>query len=116
DVKTPVLPAAVAPDLPAAAMIALRQAMSRDAGVVRDREGLLRLLEEIGELEAGHGRALPLITARMVAAAALARTESRGGHYRSDFPCMASPARRTMTTLAELEARLRLTQPRMAAE
>ena len=37
--------------------------------------------------------------------AALARRESRGAHYRSDFPLMASPARRTFTTLAETQAR-----------
>ena len=40
----------------------------------------------------------------MIAAGALARTESRGGHYRSDFPT-ADPAwrHRTFMTLAEAE-------------
>ncbi|MBV9330142.1 MAG: hypothetical protein JOZ55_01165, partial [Alphaproteobacteria bacterium] len=36
-----------------------------------------------------------------VAAAALRRTESRGGHYRSDFP-LAGPALRTFITLADV--------------
>jgi L-aspartate oxidase len=36
------------------------------------------------EWEAAHGRAAPLVAARLVAACALARTESRGGHYRAD--------------------------------
>ncbi len=49
--------------------------------------------------------AAPLIAARLIAVSALARHESRGGHYRSDFPLMASPARRTLTTLADAEAR-----------
>jgi succinate dehydrogenase/fumarate reductase flavoprotein subunit len=42
------------------------------------------------------------ISARMVATGALARTESRGGHYRRDFPDR-DPAwqRRTFMTLAE---------------
>ncbi len=97
-------PAEPAPDLPAEALARLRTAMSRDAGVMRDREGMTRLLDEIGELQGHHGPSAPLIAAKLVAEAALARTESRGAHYRSDMPLMASPARRTLATLAELEA------------
>jgi L-aspartate oxidase len=82
--------------------------MTRDAGVVRDRAGLHRLLAEIDALEAAHRDALPLVAARLVAASALKRQESRGGHYRSDFPCLQSPARRTFTTWAALRA---LAQP-----
>ena len=90
----------------------LRASMSRHAGVVRERGGLNALLNEIEAMSARTGPAAPLIAARLVAASALARHESRGGHYRSDFPLMASPARRTMTTLAEAEA---LRQPHAAA-
>jgi L-aspartate oxidase len=103
DPATPPLPVQVSPNLPPEAFAALRQAMSRDAGVVRDRPGLQRLLGEIEALRAVHGQALVLVAARLIAEAALARTESRGAHYRPDFPCMASPARRTVLTLAELE-------------
>jgi len=114
--RTRPLPARPAPDLPGAALQHLRKAMSLDAGVVRDRDGLLRLLEVIETLEAAHGAALPLIAARLVVAAALARNESRGGHYRTDFPCMASPARRTVATLQQIEAALPLAATRYAAE
>lgn len=93
-----------APDLPAEALGRLRIAMSRDAGVMRERAGMTRLLDEIAELQARHGPAAPLIAAKLVAEAALGRTESLGAHYRSDLPLMASPARRTLATLAELEA------------
>jgi L-aspartate oxidase len=79
--------------------------MSRDAGLVRDRSGLERLLGEIDGLRQAHGEALVLVAARLVAEGALARQESRGAHYRADFPCMASPARRTVLTLADLERR-----------
>lgn len=99
DPGTEPLPASPSPELPAAALATLRQAMARDAGVLRDGDGLVRLLAVISGLEAEHGRALALVAARLIVAGALARKESRGAHFRGDFPCMASPARRTLTTL-----------------
>ena len=101
--NAPVLTARAQPELPAQALLALRRGMSRDAGVLRDRTGLLRLLDQIDGLAAQHGTALPLIAARMLAQAALNRSESRGAHWRSDHPA-AKRARRTFTTLAELSA------------
>lgn len=99
-------------DLPEAALQRLRRAMSRDAGVVRDAAGLTRLLGEIDALEAAHGRGPVLVAARLTAAAALEREESRGGHFRGDYPETAAEARRTFLTLAQLEA----STPRLAAE
>jgi L-aspartate oxidase len=84
DPRTRVLRAVPSPDLPDAALQQLRAAMSRDAGVVRDAAGLTRLLVLIDELEAAHGAAAPLVAARLIADAALARRESRGGHFRTD--------------------------------
>ncbi len=51
-----------------------REAMWRDVGLTRDASGLARQA------------ASPVTLIRHVAAAALARRESRGGHFRSDFP------------------------------
>ncbi len=59
---------------PPAADPETRAALWRDAGVVRSAEGLSRLLES------------PHPLARLIAACALARTESRGAHLRADFP------------------------------
>ena len=52
----------------------LRAALWQDVGLVRDAEGLERL--------AGSRHLL----ARLIARSALARRESRGGHFRTDFP------------------------------
>jgi L-aspartate oxidase len=82
------------------ALRTLRAAMSRDAGVVRDADGLTRLVGVITDLEGRHGGALPLIAARLVADNALARRESRGAHYRADFPHLAPVAERSFVTLS----------------
>jgi L-aspartate oxidase len=97
------LTAVTTPALPPAALQQLRQAMSRDAGVVRDAQGLARLLGLIDELAARHGAAAPLVAARLVAAAAHARRESRGAHFRADAGPVEAPAR-TFLTLADLPA------------
>jgi L-aspartate oxidase len=59
---------------PARADRATREALWRDAGIVRSREGLERLLENRHTL------------VRLIARCALARAESRGAHQRSDHP------------------------------
>jgi len=53
---------------------ALRRSFWRDAGLVRDGAGLERL------------RGKPHLLARLVAESALTRAESRGAHFRADFP------------------------------
>jgi succinate dehydrogenase/fumarate reductase flavoprotein subunit len=49
-------------------------ALWRDAGLSRSEDGLRRLLDSPSEL------------VRLIARSALARTESRGVHFRDDFP------------------------------
>jgi L-aspartate oxidase len=93
------LPAAPAPDLPDAALQTLRAAMTRDAGVVREAAGLSRALEAIDRLEAAHGAAPALIAARLIVDSALRRRESRGAHFRADFPLTDAIARQTIIQL-----------------
>lgn len=66
----------------------LRKGMTNLCGVRRKAEGLNALIGTIDELIEQVGRANPLIAARLIAASALAREESRGGHYRDDHPDM----------------------------
>ena len=74
------------------------------AGVERNREGLSLLLDEIDELAARHGEGNAVTAARLVAASALARQESRGAHFRTDFPAPAEEARRTRIALSDVKA------------
>jgi L-aspartate oxidase len=68
------LPAAADADVAPPPSRETRHAMWRDAGLERSAEGLRRLLDD------------PHPLARLVAASALGREESRGAHARSDFP------------------------------
>lgn len=79
--------------LPHDALQVLRGEMSAKCGVVRDAAGLGELMETIATLHDIHGPARPLVTAGIMAKAAFTRTESRGGHFRSDFPETAAPER-----------------------
>lgn len=69
----------------------IRGLMWEEVGLVRDEAGLAAALVRLDEIaeefpELG-GEARNLLAAgRMVTATALARRESRGGHYRSDYP------------------------------
>jgi L-aspartate oxidase len=60
----------------------LRRRMWRQAGPLRDAAGLSGLIDWLNERPSSN----PVTVARMIAASALAREESRGAHVRVDFP------------------------------
>jgi L-aspartate oxidase len=81
--------------------VELSRVMWRDVGLFRDREGLMRALaildpawhdldarlQENEALDPSDWRTASILTVgRLIARAALRREESRGGHYRADFP------------------------------
>jgi fumarate reductase (CoM/CoB) subunit A len=84
-----------------AELVARLQRRMWSVSIVRDEASLRACLEEIAEAEEALGRARIadrgelrhaleldslLLTGRLVTTAALARRESRGSHYRADFP------------------------------
>ncbi|MNT55367.1 L-aspartate oxidase [compost metagenome] len=93
--KVALKPARASKDLSPEAMAELRAAMTRFAGVVRDEEGLAALIAMIDRLAKAHPEAVVLTAARLIAEAALNRRESRGGHYRADYPASLSTAEHT---------------------
>jgi L-aspartate oxidase len=93
----------------------LAAAMSRYAGVVRDREGLEHLLEMLAQAPpAGDGLDLACVEATslhtvsvLIAVAALARTESRGCHRWRDVPATSGAwARHTVLRVEDGQPRL----------
>ncbi|MEQ1708107.1 MAG: L-aspartate oxidase [Terricaulis sp.] len=91
-------PAPPPPTLPAIAHAELRALMQAHAGVVREAAGLSAALDRIDALCDVHGACHALVAARLIVFAALARTESRGAHFRSDHPNATAPQRTFLTT------------------
>jgi L-aspartate oxidase len=86
----------------------LRALMQSSVGVIRTGAGLAHALGEIAHIERSApsgGLRNMAAAALLIAASAFARTESRGGHFRSDFP-KADPAQaaRSFTTLDDARA------------
>ncbi len=93
-------------EAPEALIMELRREMTLNVGVRRTASGLASALRRIARIEAEAGGSRPILnmtaTATLVAAAALMRKESRGGHFRIDFPASdPRQAHRRRLTLAQ---------------
>lgn len=73
--------------------------MEHNMGIIRDEEGIKQFLTHILPSVSSHDCAL---TAALMSWAALQRQESRGGHWRSDYPQTLPIARRRSFTLNDL--------------
>jgi L-aspartate oxidase len=99
--------------------LTVRRLMWERVGLVRDAVGLTAAVADLDRLASGNPGAPRedtepteaanlLLAGRLVARAALARRESRGGHYRSDFPQTDPAWRRRLALTLEPGGEIRL--------
>jgi L-aspartate oxidase len=93
------------------AVIRLRHAMSEQVGLVRTKAGLskaARIITELDESCESLSLANSLAAATMIVSAASLRQESRGSHFRSDYPVASENWRhRSSMTFGEAQVQLR---------
>lgn len=108
--RAPVLPATGT--LPQGGHDTLRHAMTAQCGVIRDQDNLRAMLNLASDyLDAADTRDSALadraLVCQLITACALLREESRGGHFRADFPQpLDHLQKRSFTTLKDIQSRL----------
>ncbi|MCA6120663.1 L-aspartate oxidase [Bradyrhizobium sp. WSM 1704] len=87
---------------PAADPSAVRPILTHGLGVLRDRAGIARAIRSLDPLARRESAASDAaLVGLMIAVAALKREESRGGHFRTDFPDTAASAVPSSLTRSE---------------
>ncbi|MET0678670.1 MAG: L-aspartate oxidase [Bradyrhizobium sp.] len=87
---------------PASDPSSVRPILSHGLGVLRERHGIERAIRGLYPLATGRSAAAdPALVGLMMAIAAWRREESRGGHYRSDFPDTLPAAHPSFISMAE---------------
>ena len=88
--------------LPASDPSAIRPMMSHGLGVLRDRIAIGRLIAGLYPMASGSSAASdPALVGLMIAVSAYRREESRGGHFRTDYPDALPAATPSSISLAE---------------
>jgi L-aspartate oxidase len=88
--------------MPASDPSAVRPILSQGLGVLRERHGIEHAIRSLYPIANGRTAAAdPALVGLMIAVAAWRREESRGGHFRSDFPDILPSAESPSISLAE---------------
>ncbi|SDK09206.1 MULTISPECIES: L-aspartate oxidase [Bradyrhizobium] len=94
--------------LPSSDASGVRPILSLGLGVLRDRHGIERTIRGLYPIASGTGAASdPALVGLMMAVAAFRREESRGGHFRTDFPDTLPSALPSSLTLSDAFAAAR---------
>jgi L-aspartate oxidase len=94
--------------LPSSDASGVRPILSLGLGVLRDRHGIERTIRGLYPIASGSGAASdPALVGLMMAVAAFRREESRGGHFRTDFPDTLPSAVPSSLTLSDAFAAAR---------
>jgi L-aspartate oxidase len=100
--RRPLKARAVDTPAPASDPSAVRSILSQGVGVLRDRHGIERAIRGLYPIASGSNAASdPALVGLMIAVSAWRREESRGGHFRSDFPNTLPSAVPSSISLAE---------------
>jgi L-aspartate oxidase len=93
---------------PAADPACVRPILTQGLGMLRDRDGIERAIRSLSPLARGRGATSDAaLVGLMIAVAAVKREESRGGHFRTDFPDTAQSAVPSSLTLVDALATAR---------
>jgi L-aspartate oxidase len=99
---------AILAPLPASDASVVRPILSQGLGVLRNRHVIERAIRGLFPIAIGNSAASdPALVGLMIAVAAFRREESRGGHYRTDFPDTLPAAVPSSLTLADALAAVR---------
>jgi L-aspartate oxidase len=83
----PQLPIALIPDSQEV-LDQVKTVMWESAGIVRDKDSMQDGVQRLANLQEQHPQSPAICTACLILQSALTRQESRGAHFRRDFPCL----------------------------
>jgi L-aspartate oxidase len=79
----------------------IQRVMWKSAGIVREKTTLQWGLEQLETMRKGYSRSAAMVTAMLIIQSALLREESRGAHFRADFPAHDPSFEKRNTILAK---------------
>ncbi|QSO52958.1 L-aspartate oxidase [Alicyclobacillus curvatus] len=94
------LPVALIPDSPEV-LDEVKTVMWESAGIVRDQESMQDGVQRLSNLKEQHPQSPAICTALLILQSALSRQESRGAHFRRDFPSLDPQLNQVNTVMSQ---------------